>query len=165
MLSSLLLSFVLLSLSLSFFISYCTSFLPSLSPSLSQMLMTDSATHELSAAQFAVWMTEHCPRLLEGLQHWIETLLHGDHTDDDKVYRMITIILYLSFSMYIFHSSFSFLILQSMHTQYQLPCPKLEDGMEEADMHLLVWALSTIVPLAYLGHRSHESFLQVKLSK
>ncbi|XP_011410302.1 PREDICTED: restriction of telomere capping protein 5-like [Amphimedon queenslandica] len=96
------------------------------------MLMTDSATHELTAAQFAVWMTEHCPRLLEGLQHWTETLLHGDHTDDDN----------------------------SMHTQYQLPCPKIEEGMEEADLHLLVWALSTIIPLAYLGHRSQESSLQ-----
>ena len=55
------------------------------SSSLIKMLMTDSATHELSAAQFAVWMNEHCPRLLEGLQHWLETLLHGDHKDDDTV--------------------------------------------------------------------------------
>ena len=55
------------------------------SSSLIKMLMTDSATHELSAAQFAVWMNEHCPRLLEGLQHWLETLLHGDHKDNDTV--------------------------------------------------------------------------------
>ena len=44
------------------------------------MLIADSQSHELSATQFAVWMNEHCPKLLEGIQHWIETTLHGDHT-------------------------------------------------------------------------------------
>ena len=32
-------------------------------------------------------------------------------------------------------------------------------------MHLLVWALSTIIPLAYLGHKSNESLAQVSSSK
>ena len=44
------------------------------------MLVADAKTHELSAVQFAVWLKEHCPRLLEGVNHWIETL-HSQHED------------------------------------------------------------------------------------
>ena len=48
------------------------------------MLMADPQTQELSATQFAVWMNEHSPRLLEGINHWIETVLHGDHTHSNE---------------------------------------------------------------------------------
>ena len=49
---------------------------PSLSlfPSLSQWQMTESS-HELSKKQFDVWVASHCPRLTEGIQHWIHSLL------------------------------------------------------------------------------------------
>ena len=46
--------------------------------------MADPQTQELSATQFAVWMNEHCPHLLEGINHWIETVLHGDHTHPNE---------------------------------------------------------------------------------
>ena len=36
-------------------------------------------TGQLHKAQFAVWVSSHCPRLLEGVQHWMLSLLHGHH--------------------------------------------------------------------------------------
>lgn len=104
------------------------------------MLMADPQTQELSATQFAVWMNEHCPRLLEGINHWIETVLHGDHTHTNEPSSDPVI-----------------------HTLYQLPTPKLEDGATEDqinNMYVFIWALSTIVPLVYLGHKRDESSAQ-----
>lgn len=40
-----------------------------------QMLMGDQSTGELTLTQFTVWVGEHCPHLLEGLQQWIMSLL------------------------------------------------------------------------------------------
>ena len=45
------------------------------------MVIADSETHELSVSQFVVWIGEHCPRLLEGVQHWLTVLLNDDHRD------------------------------------------------------------------------------------
>jgi hypothetical protein len=98
------------------------------------MLVADSQSHELSATQFAVWMNEHCPKLMEGIQHWLETSLHGDHTNDST----------------------------ALHTFYQLPIPHLSEEERQQDMNILVWALSTIAPLVYFGHKKDESSAQAR---
>ena len=56
-------------------------------------------------------------------------------------------------------------LIQVIHTLYQLPTPKLEDGATEDQinsMYVFIWALSTIVPLVYLGHKRDESSAQVR---
>ena len=39
------------------------------------MLLADKATGQLHTMQFNVWVSEHCPELLEGIRHWILSLL------------------------------------------------------------------------------------------
>ena len=51
-----------------------------------QMLVTNQSSSELSVTQFAVWMREHCPRLLDGMLHWVLSLLRSSyhqHQDHD----------------------------------------------------------------------------------
>ncbi len=52
------------------------------------MLVADSNTHELSVTQFTVWLTGHCPKLLEGINHWIETLLCQQEDKSDVSVRL-----------------------------------------------------------------------------
>ena len=57
-----------------------------------------------------------------------------------------------------------FLSPQLLHTKYQLPAPLLEDSTSEEQlqsMQVFIWALSTIVPLIYMGHKRDESAAQV----
>ena len=37
--------------------------------------MTESEKHELNVKEFNLWCSEHCPRLLDGLLHWITSSL------------------------------------------------------------------------------------------
>ena len=42
---------------------------------LSQWKMIESEKHELSVKEFNLWSSAHCPRLLDGLLHWITSSL------------------------------------------------------------------------------------------
>lgn len=42
---------------------------------LSQWKMAESEKHELSVKEFNLWSSTHCPRLLDGLLHWITSSL------------------------------------------------------------------------------------------
>ena len=46
---------------------------------------------------------------------------------------------------------------------YQLPAPKMEgaDDKKLQDMYIMIWALSTILPLAYMGHKEEDKATKV----
>ena len=85
--------FLLSSPQFPFFSSFLSTYLPPLSlilfslpfslppsclpasPSNFQMLLADKTTGQLHTMQFDVWVSEHCPELLEGIRHWILSLL------------------------------------------------------------------------------------------
>ena len=53
---------------------FLSPFLPSPTSNF-QMLLADKTTGQLHTMQFDVWVSEHCPELLEGIRHWILSLL------------------------------------------------------------------------------------------
>ncbi|CAI8053396.1 hypothetical protein GBAR_LOCUS29200 [Geodia barretti] len=113
--------------------------------------MTESETHQLSLKEFNFWSSTHCPRLLDGLLHWITSSLllinlEGEGQGADH------------------HSLSSLPPTQAASSShyYRLPTPHLtgsEDQSAEAEteIQVLIWSLSISLPLIYLGHRDDEN--------
>jgi len=48
------------------------------------MSNADKTTGLLHTMQFAVWVSHHCPQLLEGIRHWVLSLLHEEKMGESE---------------------------------------------------------------------------------
>ena len=139
--------------------------------------------HQLSLKEFSFWCSTHCPRLLDGLLHWITSslllinlegegqgaepaktaqptvrLLHS-HAGAPKSELTIGGILWPGERLTSLLFSFPAQTSSSSH-YYHLPTPHLTEeqssGEAGREIQMLVWSLSLSLPLIYLGHRDDE---------
>ena len=109
-----------------------------------QWLITGPDNHELSMKEFHSWLSLHCPRLLDGVLHWItSSLLLTTPTQSEGAGKGVE----------------SHQLLPTPH-YYHLPVPRLASGDQSGDRgretQVLIWALSVCLPLVYLGHSDKE---------
>ena len=100
------------------------------------MVHADKATGELHRSQFGHWAGRHCPRLLVGLREWTKSLLMPQKEEQGGASAVAT---------------------PPTKLPYQLPTAEMEKSEKplerEVEVCTLIWALSTILPMAYFGER------------
>lgn len=95
----------------------------------------DRDTKEMSVERFTVWVQHHCPRLLKGIQQWLLYLLHGHaFTQPGEGQEELW---------------------QERYHMPDLSCPQ-GGGAARPLPNSVVWALSCVLPLCYLGHKIGE---------
>ena len=121
-------------------------------------------------ARFTVWLQHHCPRLLEGIQQWLLCLLHGHALTqgaEQEVLRQVAGDV-MGEVLYWVQAVCEPLPPLPPHKQlwqgrYHLPDLSFPKGGGAARPlpNSVVWALSCVLPLCYLGHKIGEHRSQV----
>ena len=101
------------------------------------MVHADKATGELHRAQFGHWAGRHCPRLLVGLREWTKSLLLPPKDTEEQ--------------------GVATAVAPPTKLPYQLPIAEMEKSERplerEVEVCTLIWALSTVLPMAYFGEK------------
>ena len=106
------------------------------------MVHADKATGELHRSQFGHWVARHCPRLLEGIRQWTKSLLLPQEDASHKTEEQ---------------GATTEATTLTTKLPYQLPVAQTEKSERplerEVEVCTLIWALSTVLPMMYLGQK------------